>query len=38
VFTEKDIKYPTLLEAIQGKFKLIPIFKKEGSVFIEMTE
>lgn len=37
VFTENDLKMPSLIEAIQGKFKLLPVFKKEGPVWVEMT-
>jgi len=38
LFEEADLKYPNLLEAIQGGFKLLPIFKKEGTLWVEMTE
>jgi len=30
--------YPTQIEAVSGKFKVNPIFKKEGQIYVEMTE
>lgn len=32
------MKYPSLAEAIEGKFKVMPLFKKEGEVYLEITE
>jgi len=38
LFTEEEMIYPTKPEAISGKFKVNPIFKKEGQIYVEMTE
>jgi len=38
IFEEADMKYPNLIEAIRGGFKILPIFKKEGTLWVEITE
>jgi len=37
-FTKDEIKYPSLIEAVMGNFKILPVFKKEGNIWVEMTE
>jgi len=38
VFKSTDIVLPNLYEAIQGQIKVMPIWKKEGSIWVELTQ
>jgi len=37
IFKPEEIQRPNLLEAIEGKIKVLPVWKKDGTVWVELT-